>query len=483
MQTSTVRWPRCPTLKLGGAMAVIALGIVLVFVPPAHAGGVVSPCDEVHLLLALASGGLVTFDCDEAATITLTATVTISKNTTIDGSGQNVTISGGNTVGVFMVTSGTTLSLNRITIANGLGGTLGGGAISNPGGTVTVTNCTFSGNNSYYGGAIANGGTMTVTNSTFSGNHSSSGGGGIDNGGTLTVSNSTFFGNSVGPGGQFIGGGAISNFGTSSVTGSTFNGNSVVNSGGGSVARGGAIWNVDAPLTIKNTIVANSASGGNCANSGTLTDGGGNLDTDGTCGVTTVTPANLNLDSVLRDNGGHTQTLALLPGSAAIGAAVEVNCPISDQRGFPRPFTSACSSGAYEPGTLFKSFHINGDATYYTSNSFALGGTFTLGADTTDIGINPPNDVVQLRFGTFTAVISPGSFGRVWAGSFAYSRATTGGATFQMTIQPLGGSQYAFRASARGPNIMAGTTSPIIVQLNIGDDGGTTHAPANSDDD
>ena len=38
---------------------------------PAHAGGIVSVCDEAHLLAALAGGGTVTFSC--SGTITLTA--------------------------------------------------------------------------------------------------------------------------------------------------------------------------------------------------------------------------------------------------------------------------------------------------------------------------------------------------------------------------------------------------------------------------
>ena len=50
------------------------------------------------------------------------------------------------------------------------------------------------------GGGIRNdGGTVTVSNSTFSGNSAGYGSGGIDNdgGGTVTVSNSTFSGNSA----------------------------------------------------------------------------------------------------------------------------------------------------------------------------------------------------------------------------------------------------------------------------------------------
>ena len=71
---------------------------------PAQAGGVVSVCDESHLTAALSGGGTVTFSC--SGTITLTTTITIATNTTIDGSRQNVTISGNHSVRVFTVTQG-----------------------------------------------------------------------------------------------------------------------------------------------------------------------------------------------------------------------------------------------------------------------------------------------------------------------------------------------------------------------------------------
>jgi hypothetical protein len=57
----------------------------------------------------------------------------------------------------------------------------------------------------------------------------------------------------------------------------------------------------------------------------------------------------------LKDNGGPTQTIALLPGSPAINAGdadVCANPPVNgvDQRGFARPGTghTQCSIGAYE---------------------------------------------------------------------------------------------------------------------------------------
>ena len=55
------------------------------------------------------------------------------------------------------------------------------------------------------------------------------------------------------------------------------------------------------------------------------------------------------LDTMLASNGGPTQTHALLPGSPAVNAITSA-CPAGaiDQRGVPRPETSACDIGAFE---------------------------------------------------------------------------------------------------------------------------------------
>jgi hypothetical protein len=54
----------------------------------------------------------------------------------------------------------------------------------------------------------------------------------------------------------------------------------------------------------------------------------------------------------LANNGGPTLTMALLPGSPAIGAADSASAPPTDQRGFPRPLGSA-DIGAYGFGYAF----------------------------------------------------------------------------------------------------------------------------------
>lgn len=365
----------------------VSLALVVASAPtPAHAGGVVSVCDEASLLAALADGGMVTFSC--SGTIILTTTITIAADTTIDGSGQTVTISGNHAVRVFTVNGGVTLNLNQLTIANGSTTSNGGGILNN--GILNISNSVFTGNGALSGGGIySDGGTVTVSNSSFYANSASSRGGGISNGGMLTVSNGTFSGNSSYYGGgiandvwgrvtvsncTFSGntalypgtGGGISNSGVVNVSNSTFSGNRGYYGGGifnsqGTVTvnnstfsgnttaggMGGAIGNL-AAATLKNTIVANSPAGGNCA--GAITDGGGNLSyPDTSC-------PGINSDPVLgplQNNGDSTQTMALLPGSAALDAANDAICaaaPVNnlDQRGIARPQGAHCDIGAFE---------------------------------------------------------------------------------------------------------------------------------------
>src|ERR1700686_2985210 len=162
----------------------LVVALALAFAPATRAAGVVSVCDETHLRAALAGGGTVTFTC--SGTITLASTIAILLDTTIDGTGQNVTISGGKAVGVFSVGSAVppvsvNVSLNNLTIADGIAGV--GGGVANFNSILSVTNSTFSGNFAqFYGGGIFTyRGTALVSNSTFSGNHAAQSGGGIYN--------------------------------------------------------------------------------------------------------------------------------------------------------------------------------------------------------------------------------------------------------------------------------------------------------------
>jgi predicted dienelactone hydrolase len=350
-----VQWWR-PLPRLGAAAAILGAVCLVARAQPAQAGieqakvvgtGTAESCAEAALDAALAGGGLVTFDCGpDPVTITITSTKVMDADTTIDG-GSLITVSGGNSVGVFSVNAGVRFTVENLTIANAK--SANGGGINNSG-TLTVTNSTVSGNSSegdikVGGSGISNVGTATVTNSTVSGNSSAHGLGGIANwGSSLTVTNSTVSGNSAGGAG-----GGIVNFGTLTVTNSTVSGNSARD-------YGGIVNLYEGTVTITNTIVANSTSGGNCA--GTITDGGHNLDSDGTCGVGPATDPLLD-PAGLRDHGGPTQTIALLSGSPAINAGdpeVCANPPVNgfDQRGFVRPGVghTVCSIGAYEADAI-----------------------------------------------------------------------------------------------------------------------------------
>src|SRR5262249_48121412 len=156
-----------------------------------------------------------------------------------------------------------------------------------------------------------------------------------------------FFGNTAAGGG---GGGGIQNAGHSLiVTNSTFYGNAASGlQGGGAIS----VFTLPNQVTLENTIVAGTTSGGDCGYSGGagLTDGGYNLDDDGTCGFSSANHSFSNDKSVTftstapQSNGGPTATLALqfLVANHAIGGipAGTNGCATSiaiDQRGVTRP--------------------------------------------------------------------------------------------------------------------------------------------------
>ena len=142
------------------------------------------------------------------------------------------------------------------------------------------------------------------------------------------------------------------------ITNSTFSSNSASEGRGGGISNERSTTNVSGMLTVTNTIVANSISGGNCY--GAVIDGGHNIDDSTTCGLTGTSDSLSNTNPMLdlaglANNGGPTQTIALQNGSPAINAGNESICAAAsvnnlDQRGYLRPGAGAmhCSIGAYE---------------------------------------------------------------------------------------------------------------------------------------
>jgi len=194
----------------------------------------------------------------------------------------------------------------------------GGGILNN--GILGVVASTISRNTAFRGAGLANSATANVLNSTFSGNVSEGSGGGLYVIGDVTLSHSTLIGNAGG----------------------------TTNPEGG----GGVFVRSDGMLTLKNSIVAKSPSGDDCKNQGTFVALGDNLDSDGTCPGFTLPGLN-PVVMALANNGGLTETHALVFGSPAIDAAVDCtdafgNPVTVDQRGAARPAGPFCDLGAYE---------------------------------------------------------------------------------------------------------------------------------------
>jgi hypothetical protein len=315
---------------------------------------------------ANANGEADTITFSVSGTITLGTTLpTISTQMTIDGSGQNVTLSGVGSVQVMRVLSTGALTLQSITVANGWNFR---GAVQNLGGLI-VRNCNFVNNRAgsdSLGGAISNvSGSLTILDSTFSGNSAITGGAVyIASLLPVTISGSTFFNNSAN-----IGGAIWVQFGAPTISNSTFSGNTATGAGGGifnnaptltltnttisgnSAIVGAGISNERGQINVANTIVANN-SGGDCSNSGTINATATNLVKDGSCAFPGALSGDPNLGP-LADNGGPTQTHALLAGSPAIDAGNDTVCaanPVNnkDQRGEIRPSGSHCDLGAFE---------------------------------------------------------------------------------------------------------------------------------------
>jgi hypothetical protein len=372
-------------------------------------------------------------------TINLTGALPdLTRNISINGPGPNLlTVDGQHWLRPFSVSS-STVGISGLTIANGVS-TYGGG-IRNEGGSLTLSNCTVSGNVGGYidwtgGGGIYNDGSLTLSNCTVSGNVGRGDGGGILNFGTATINNCTITNNR----GPYGGGVANEAGGTMTIANSTISGNTA--SGRyfdiwGNEARGGGIYNayVDGYLDwgFGNLVVTNCTITGNVAD-GDHTRGGGiasqGLDPWGSATLTinncTISGNSVRAGSLgvvdgggiyaaystlnmrnsilagnishivgrsdypddlfgalsssaynliggnpllgpLQDNGGPTQTMALLAGSPALNAGDPGQLGVPDQRGVVR--RGGVNIGAYQASA--STFVLSAPATATAGTAF-----------------------------------------------------------------------------------------------------------------
>jgi predicted outer membrane repeat protein len=318
-----------------------------------------------------------------------------------------------------------------------------GGSIRNEYGTVTIDNSEFRVNSADYGGGIHNSfiGTVTITETLFSGNVATAHGGGIynDGQGTVTLRHSTLAGNQAASGGAILNwengtlviasstlvanratvdGGGIDNCGEGEVTitNSTLSSNTAAAKGGGIVnfdsgtvtilnatladngaSSGGSIRNEGAAVTMGNSIFAHSPAGGSC--SGAMTTLGYNLDSGNSCslngpGDRSNTDPRLGL---LQDNGGPTETHALLPGSLAMNGVTDAGkCTVdSDQRGVGRPQGPRCDMGAYEAELVNDKISLASTTTCYNPTSVpnAPAGVYTISATFSNVSSSTLRDL------------------------------------------------------------------------------------------
>jgi len=297
---------------------------------------------------------------------------------------HNSVPTGGGGGGGVLNASGGTLSVSFSTFFNNTVDNDCGGGLGNDGsGTVaTIRSTTFDSNfastTSGCGGALYNYlATMVITNSTFSGNGAQFGGAIHQDGGAITIGNSTFSNNS----GSF--GAGIYNLPTSNGT-----------------------LNMMSVISAKNTLIGDRPNGPDVF--GTVHSGGANLIGDDTTSSgfftavgdqigTAGTPINPNLGPLQLNNGPlpYTATMALLPGSPALGkglcggnTSLTPNVPSihTDQRGVARKLSylyAGCDVGAFELPNL-DSIGI------YRSGTFYLRLHNSQGNSDLNVTFNPP---------------------------------------------------------------------------------------------
>jgi uncharacterized repeat protein (TIGR01451 family) len=239
--------------------------------------------------------------------------------------------------GLYVSNGGQVEIINSTFSRNTISGTGdGGGLFGSNGQGITILNSTFSENEATNGGGIWEGGGSPfkeITNSTFSGNQADNEGGGlrIDKSDIPTLNNVTFAGNSAAVGGGVFSPGGDSNI----IRNSVF----FENEGGGSTDDCAGVFDSDGYNIF------------------------GSPDNAGCSAVAENNSTDQFIDPViglLADNGGLTETRALLAGSPAIDGGNPGGCEADDgsiltedQRGQIRSANGEpCDIGAYEVGVL-----------------------------------------------------------------------------------------------------------------------------------
>ena len=387
-------------------MRALAIALCLMLWP-ALASATQFPCTEQGILDAIAAGGGPhTFACVGPTTVVTSAEIVIDNDVILDGEG-NLIVDGNDDHRVLRVRTSVTAEMRGLTITRGDTAAVAIGAAISTGGNLTLTDVLVTGNSGDPLITVAVGGygdltldhtvvsdnsgqmlifvsdaSLVITNSTIDGNVTDLGGivvSAIPDPGpgpkvanaealaSATIVDSTISGNSAELEQQGVASAIhISGLAFVSIENSTISGNSGTSAGAAIACVDGGLLQIDNSTVASNlpdqilgcgqSVISNSAIAGNCVD-GVMASAGGNVESPGdTCGFDDPTDqvnvpdqglGGLNLGP-LQDNGGPTDTHALLPGSVAIDAAVDCPPPDFDQRGVERPQLNWCDSGAVE---------------------------------------------------------------------------------------------------------------------------------------
>jgi predicted outer membrane repeat protein len=311
----------------------------------------------------------------------------------------------------------------------GLGGGGGGGA--GLGGAVFSTNVVF------------------ITNSTLANNAAIGGAGGAATGD-----------GQAGTAGRGLGGAVFTWRSDLSTTGSTI--------AGGTADAGGGVFVLaqfgTAHVVMDNTIVADSAGGASDFETATLGDGAflslkgsndlveKNSATNGFPSGATIITGQDPLLGPLADNGGPTDTLALLPGSPAIDAGAKIGFA-TDQRGRPRVADGGSGQATADIGAYERSLVPTTITVVASDPSPTYGESVTFTATVT--GGAGPTGTVQFfidgaPFGDVTPLVGgqavSAAYSAVTLGAHTVTAAYTSDADFASGSGTLEGGAFAVRA-------------------------------------
>jgi hypothetical protein len=368
-----------------------------------------------------------------------------------------------------------TISGNAAAVAGGLWSS---GGLPSYQGKSTLINCTISGNAATgrggavsvtgSGGGVYNTNPVTLTDCTISGNTATDGGGLYCKFvGRLALTDCTISGNMATDGGGLY----CKSGTTTSITACTISGNTAGGNGGGVYVYSGQYDIANAALT--DTIVAgNTGTGGSASDiggsgAGSGTSGSYNLTgTGGSGGLTAADHNLLNIAapalSALANNGGPTQTMALLTGSPAIGAGTAIAGATTDQRGLA--IDSPPDIGAYQTppahSTSLSFSGLSSPTVTYGTVSVTLSGALASGDQ-----FPPDTESVQVTLDGITQSAALGAGGE-FSTTFDTSTLGAAGSPYTIGYSYAGDGTYA-SASARGALTLSRAT-PLVRAIDVG---------------